>query len=468
VRGRRRSTAVAALLLAQVLVLMEGTVVNVSLSTIEQQAGLGPATLPWVVSAYVVAFGGGLLAGGRFTDVVGSRRAVVTGMTAFAAASAVCALSSSAAPLLAGRVVQGLGAAIVVPAVMGTVRDLYADDPAGLRRGLAMVAATTAVGAAAGLLLGGLVAQVWGWRGIFWINVPTGALVVAVALPALSALPRPVPGRRLPWGQALVLCAGVGASLVAVSALAEARDPSGWWTVVGCAVLGVGALVALVLRSRRSRDPLLPVELFADPGRALVYAVTLAVTGGSQAVFFYLQLTVQRGLSYGPLEAGLAFLPVVVVMLLSAPASARLLRVVPDWVLVGVGSAVTAVGLVLSAVVVRDPSYLGLLGPMVLVGAGSGVCTLPLSQRAVAAIRPGTSGTASSVFVTMQQLGTAVVLTVLAVLAGGSSDPADFVPLFLVAAAVMAAAGVAALAAHLRLRTRAGSPETSNPSNRPG
>ncbi|MEV4372774.1 MFS transporter [Nonomuraea sp. NPDC049637] len=393
-------TPLAALATAQFLVVLSTSIVNVALPELRAGLGLDPAGLSWVVNAYVLAFGSLLLLGGRSGDVYGLRRVFLTGAALFAASSLGAALAYDVVTLIVARAVQGVGAALLAPTALAMVLTLYHDGP---RRGAALGVwgAVSGVGGAAGVLLGGLLGDAYGWRSVFWVMVP---LAVAVLAATWRVLPADRPrGGRLDLPGALAVTLGLTALTYGVS--------GGVWPAVAAGVLLLGLFLRL---QRRSADPLLPVRILrAGPVGAA--NVLMALLGAVWlGLFFFLPLHQQRVLGYTPMEAGLTQLPLALTITLASWATPRLTRRLSGRVVLAGGLLLLAAGL---AWLARSPSggtfVNALLGPSVLIGAGLGAAFVQLTALSAAGVPAADSGLAGGLVNASRQIGGAIGLAVL-------------------------------------------------------
>ncbi|MEO7234426.1 MAG: MFS transporter [Lapillicoccus sp.] len=409
-RPRGLGLALAVIGSAQLMIVLDGTIVNIALPHIQTDLGFSNANLSWVVNAYALALGSLLLLGGRLGDLLGRRRMFVTGVLLFAAASLVGGLAVNEAMLIASRIAQGAGAAIASPAALALITTTF---PAGKERNRAMgvYAAMSGVGAAVGLILGGALTE-QDWRWTFFINVPIGLLVASLAPRVLVESERSAGRLDIPGA-----VTGTAGLVGIVYGLTHAADPSGGWgssltlTSLG---LGVALLVAFVLIERRSAHALLPIRILADRTRGVSLFVMLLVGAGMFAMFYFLGLYIQQVLGYGPLKAGFAFLPFSGAMVIGAGLGSTLAsRIDPRWIS-GPGAIVAAVGMWGFSHLTVDSTYAANLLPwIVLLAIGLGLTFVPLTLTAVAGVREEDSGAGSAALNTAQQIGGAIGLAAL-------------------------------------------------------
>jgi EmrB/QacA subfamily drug resistance transporter len=416
--GRHLGLALAVIAAAQLMVVLDATVVNVALPHIQAALGFSGSGLEWVVNAYALAFGGLLLLGGRAGDLLGRRRMLVTGLLLFSAASLAGGLAASPAWLLAARVVQGAGGAIVAPAALALIATTF---PAGPPRSRAMgvYAAMSAAGGAAGLIAGGLLVTYASWRWVLFVNVPVG---IAVALAAPAVLPGTArrPG-RLDLPGAITGTGGVAALVYGLSNAATGPDGTSHWgdgTVIAALAAGTVLLAAFAVIETRSRHALLPVRLLRSRDRVGANLIMLGVGTAIFGVFFFVTLFVQDVWGYSALRTGVAFLPLTVALLAgSAAASVLVPRIGARPVLLA-GGAASAAGLYWLSRVTEHGTYAGgLLGPGLVIGAGLGLLFVPLPLVAMARVADADSGVAASLLNAGRQVGGSIGLAVLGTVA---------------------------------------------------
>ncbi|MGH3243277.1 MAG: MFS transporter [Spirillospora sp.] len=402
---------------AQFLVVLSTSIVNVALPQIRVGLGLGSTGLSWVVNGYVLVFGALLLLGGRSGDVFGLRRVFVAGVALFAVSSLAAGLSDGAGTLIAARAVQGVGAALLAPTALALVLTRFSDAK-GRGTALGVWGAVSGAGGAAGVLLGGLLTGLFGWRAVFFVMVP-GAVAVLVATLLLLPADRPR-GGRLDLPGSLSVTAG----LVAVTyGLAD-----GVW---GAVAAGVVLLAGFVLLQRRAADPLLPARIF-QVGSVTAANVLMTMLGAVWlGLFFFLPLYQQRTLGYGPVEVGVTQLPLALMITVSSWAAPRLAARFPAWAVLGGGLLLLAGGLAWLSPVPADGSFLTtLLGPSLLVGAGVGTAFVQLTALSTAGVPAAEAGLAGGLVNATRQIGGAVGLAALTAI----SDSGGYGPAFLASA----------------------------------
>jgi EmrB/QacA subfamily drug resistance transporter len=442
---RRSWATLAVVALAQFMVILDATVVNVALPSIGAALGFAAGDLQWVVTAYVLFTGGLMLLGGRATDLFGRRTVFLAGLLVFTSASLASGLSWSPTALIVARAVQGAGAALLVPAALAIVTTTY--EGAQRRTALAVWGALGSAGAAAGVLLGGVITTVLGWEWVFFINVPVG---LGVGLAALRLVPAGGARRetRLDLRGALVVMAG----LVTLVYALDGAPQHGWGSARTLALLGVAAalLAAFALVERRGADPLVPASTWRARPLVASAAIMLGATGVLVGAFFLNTLYLQRVLGDSALETGLAFLPLAVVILLAAHIAAHLLEQVGSRAVVLVGAALMAGGALLLAAAPDRASYLqDLLPGLLVLGLGVGLTFVAASVTAMAEVGHDQAGLASGLMTTAHELGAALGVAVLSAVALSSSGgfAAGYGAGFLAAAAIAAVLALVALVA---------------------
>ena len=421
----RAAAAIATVLVAQLMLILDATVVNVGLPRIDADLSFGPAGLSWVLNAYMLAFGGLLLLGGRLGDVLGRRRMFQLGLTLFTLASVAGGLAQTPTWLVTARALQGVGAALAAPSVLALLTT-SAPDEAARHRALALFGAVTSGGLSLGLLLGGALTDVGSWRWTLFINVPIGIAVVLLTRVTVQETPRR-PGRFDVVG---ALTATFG-SVAVVWALIGAPD-HGWWSVrtVGGLLVGALLILALVVTERRVAHPMLQPALLRDRSRVAALAMMVLVVGGQFSMFFLVVQYLQRVLDLGPLMAGVAFLPLSLAIFAMSRVTPRLVAAVgprPMLVVGTAGLAVSFAAMAFALAVDGGGSYAAtLLGPMLLNGLSAGLVFMPVTATVLARVSPEHAGSASGLLQTAQQLGGAVGLAVIASVYAANAVPGDF------------------------------------------
>jgi EmrB/QacA subfamily drug resistance transporter len=416
--GRRLGVALLVIAAAQLMVVLDATIVNVALPHIQTALGFSGSGLEWVVNAYALALGGLLLLGGRAGDLLGRRRMFVAGLLLFSAASLAGGLATSQAWLLAARAVQGAGGAIVAPTALALIATTFQEGPPR-NRAMGVYAAMSGVGGAVGLLAGGLLVTYASWRWVLFVNVPIG---IGVALAALVVLPGAArrPG-RLDLPGAITGTGGVAALVYGLSNAATSPDGTSHWgdgKVVTALTAGVVLLAAFALVETRSHHALLPVRLLRQRDRLGANLIMLGVGTAIFGVFFFVTLFIQDVWGYSALRTGVAFLPLTAVLLAASGAAAALVPRTGARPLLLAGGAASAGGLYWLSRMTEHGTYAGgLLGPILVTGAGLGLLFVPLPLVALARVGEADSGVASSLLNVGRQVGGSIGLAVLGTVA---------------------------------------------------
>jgi EmrB/QacA subfamily drug resistance transporter len=415
----RRGLALAIVLGAQLMIILDMTVVNIALPGIAHGLHFSTAGLSWVLNAYTLTFGGLLLLGGRTGDILGRRRVFGAGIVLFTVASLAGGLAQSAGWLLAARAAQGVGGAFASPAVLAMITASFADGRERARA-LGIYTAVVMGGGSLGLVLGGVITEWVSWRWVLFINVPIGVLV-AIAAPMFLPETARQPGHFDAVG-ALTSTAGMVSLVYGI--IRAAAD--GWGNPVTLAALTAAAvlLAGFVWRESRAQQPITPLRLFADRRRAGSYLTRLLIVAGMFGMFFFLTQFVQEILGFSPLRAGISFLPMTAALFGVSRLAPRLVSRFRPWTLMVTGMLPVVAGMTWLSRIEPGTGYLaGVLGPMVLIGAGMGVVFVPLTMASLSGVRPEDSGAASSMVNVMQQVGGSLGLAVLVTAASSAMGP---------------------------------------------
>jgi EmrB/QacA subfamily drug resistance transporter len=414
----RRWQALVLLCLAQFMVILDITVVNVALPAIGADLSLDRAALTWVVTAYTLCFGGLMLLGGRLADLLGRRRMFLAGLATFTIASLAAGLAPDGMILVAARALQGVGAALLSPAALSIVTTTFQGRER--YRALGVWAALGGAGAAVGVLLGGILAAGPGWQWVFFVNVPVG-LLVAIAIPA-TVTPSPRPSvERVDVPGALAVTAAAG---LLIYGLVEAGD-RGWGAAGTLIPLGLGFLLlgAFVAVERAAAAPLVDLQLLASRPVAAGYAVMLAASGLLISGFFLSSLLLQRVMGLTALRTGLVFLPVAVATIVGAQAAGHLITRIGGRPVAAAGFALAAIGMALLAGVPAGGDALtDVLPGFTVAAAGLGMAFVTATTTVMAAIDPDRAGMVSGVVNTAHELGAALGVAVVSAIAGASVD----------------------------------------------
>ena len=415
----RRWSALALIVTAQFMVILDVAIVNVALPSIKSDLGFSQTSLQWVISAYAIIFGGVLLLGGRLADLLGRRRLFVAGLTLFAASSLLCGLAWSEGSLIAFRGLQGLGGALLAPAALSLLMTIFAE---GRERNLALgiYGAASGSGAAAGVLLGGLLTSYLSWSWIFFINVPVGIAALALTPVLLRESRGALEHRHFDFAGAASVTSGL---MLLVYAMTRATT-DGWGSASTIALLLASAalVAAFVVIELRSRYPLLPLRIFRSRNLSAANGAMAIVGGVAFSEFFLLSLYLQNVLHYSAIESGLAFLAFALTVVVISN--------VAQWVTgrLGVRPTLTA-GLLLSALSVglltRLPVhgvyFRDLFPAFILGGAGMGLSFVPVTIASLTGVERADAGVASGLINTSRQIGGAVGLAAVSAIAAAST-----------------------------------------------
>jgi EmrB/QacA subfamily drug resistance transporter len=407
----------ATILVAQLMVLLDLTIVNVALPQMQQSLDFTRESLSWVLNAYSLAFGGLLLLGARAGDLLGRRRTFIAGIILFAVASLVGGLATTSGMLLAARTAQGVGGALIAPATLALLTSMF---PEGRERNraLGLYTAVSIGGAAVGLIAGGILTEWASWRWVMFVNVPIGIAVLAATLRFVPETPRQF--GRFDLSGAATSTLGVTSLVYGFVRAAE----HGWSDplTVGGFVAGIALLAAFVAIEQRADAPITPLTLFADRTRSGAYLARMLMIAGMTGMFFFLTQFMQDVLGYSPLATGFGFLPLTLCLFLASQSSARWLveRYGGARVMIA-GIALSIAGLVWLTGLDESSGYLSIVGPLVLVGLGNGSAFVPLTGAALHGVEPQHAGAASGLVNVMQQIGAALGLAVLVTVFGSAS-----------------------------------------------
>jgi EmrB/QacA subfamily drug resistance transporter len=405
---------------AQFMVVLDATIVNVALPSIQHGLDFSASNLQWVVNAYTLVFGGFLLLGGRAADLLGRQRLFVAGVALFSLASLVNGIATSSGMLIAGRGLQGLGAALVSPAALSIVTTTFAEGRERTQA-LGIWSAIAAGGGAVGLLLGGLITDTLSWRWVFFINLPIG---IVASLLALRYIENATAEERPETADVAGATTVTGGLLVLVYAIVKAQA-YGWgsWQTIALFAGAVVLLGAFVAVESRSRAPLIRLGIFRVRSLTSANATMLLVGAGLFGMFFFASLYVQEILGYSPLEAGLAFLPVTAGIVVGAGIAQQGIRRLGVRPVTVTGMTVAAIGLFLLSGIPTHGTYLANLLPgLALMSVGIGLTFVPVTLIATTGIEAGDAGLASGLFNTAQQVGGALGLAILSTIAASRTS----------------------------------------------
>jgi EmrB/QacA subfamily drug resistance transporter len=400
------------------LIVVDMTIVNVALPSIQRDLGFTQSGLAWVMNAYLIAFAGLLLLAGRMGDLLGRKRVFIAGLVIFTAASVLCGLSFTQGMLAAARFVQGVGGAVSSAVILAMIVGLF-PRPDEQARAFGVFSVIASAGAAVGLLAGGLITQAVSWHWIFFVNLPIGAATIAVAARVLES------DRGLGLGDGADVLGAIlvtGALMVGVYAIVESSD-YGLASVRTAAfgAIAVAMLAGFVLRQATARNPILPLRMFASRKLSAANAVQGLMSAGFLGFFFMGSLDLERVMGYGPLSIGLAFLPVAVVMgAFSVRLSSLLITRFGPLAMLVAGQALVAAALLWLAMGPEFSVYpVHMMVPLALLGLGGGLAFPAVTMIAMAGVRPEDAGVGSGLLNTAGQVGGALGLAVLATLAAG-------------------------------------------------
>jgi EmrB/QacA subfamily drug resistance transporter len=418
---------------AQFMVVLDATIVNVALPSIEKALHFAnTAQLQWIVTAYTLIFGGFLLLGGRLADLFGRRRMFLIGVALFAASSLLAGLATSPGMLIAFRSIQGLGAALLSPAALSLVLNIFAEGKER-NRALGVWSGVAAGGGAVGLLLGGVLTQYVGWRWIFFINIPIGMLVVFLAPRFVPTTERSVGKQKIDYSGAFAVTAGL---MTLVYALVKATS-YGWTSSKTLGLIGVSIvlLIAFVVNESLVKKPLIPLTIFKNRNLSASNLMQLPITASMFSVFFYLSIYEQQILHFSPVKTGLANLPFTLVIGIVAGVVSRVIAKTGPKKILMVAPFFMAAGLYYFTHIPVNGSYFANLLPgIILMATGMAGCFVALTLSATAGVPHKDAGLASGLLNTSQQIGGALGLAILtaistskttSVIAGNHGDPSQ-------------------------------------------
>jgi EmrB/QacA subfamily drug resistance transporter len=418
---RRRWLALIVLCLGDLMIVLDVTIVGVALPSIREDLGFSEESLAWVVNAYLIAFGGFLLLGGRLGDLFGHRRLFLAGIALFTVASTACGLATSQGVLVTARAAQGLGAAVVSAVALSLMMTLFI-EPSERAKAMGVFGFVAAGGGSIGVLLGGILTDVLSWHWIFLVNVPVGILVVALTVVLVPATRIPTASRRLDVAGAVTV---TGALMIAVYAIVNGNQ-EGWTSVqtLGLLALSASLFAVFVAVEARVDSPLMPLGLFRLRNVATANVVGVLWAAAMFAWFFLSALYLQLVLGYSPLQVGLAFLPANLIMaVFSIGLSAKLVLRFGIRPPLATGLLLAAVGLALFARAPVDGTFVvDVLPSMILLGFGAGMAFNPVLLAAMSDVPQEEAGLASGVVNTSFMMGGALGLAVLASAAASRTE----------------------------------------------
>jgi EmrB/QacA subfamily drug resistance transporter len=401
--------------IAQFMVILDATIVNVALPSIQHGLHFSASSLQWIVNAYTLVFGGFLLLGGRASDLLGRQRLFVAGLVVFTGASLLNAVATSSGLLVGGRALQGLGAALVSPAALSIITTTF-EEGAERTKALGVWSAIAAGGGAVGLVLGGLLTETLSWRWVFFINLPIG---IAAALLALRFVPNSRAEDEPDTADLAGAVTVTGGLLVLVYGIVKA-PAYGWASgrTIGLGLAALVLLVAFVVIELRSKAPLIRLSILRLRSLSSSNVAMLFVASGLFAMFYFAGIYLQEIRHYGPLKAGLAFVPFTFGIVIGAVASQQLIKRIGIRNVVTIGLALGTIGLLYFVELSTTSGYLAHVFPSIAVmSIGMGMTFVPLTLLATTNIDAADAGLASGLFNTAQQVGGALGLAVLSTLA---------------------------------------------------
>jgi EmrB/QacA subfamily drug resistance transporter len=419
---RNRWIALYVLCVGMLMIVLDATVVNVALPSIQDDLGFSQSSLAWVVNAYLIAFGGLLLLAGRLGDLLSRRRVFMVGLAVFTAASLLCGLAQSQEVLVGARFVQGVGGALTSAVILGMIVTMF-PEPREQAKAIGVYSFVASAGGSVGLLAGGVLTESINWHWIFFVNLPIG---IATALLALRLIER---DKGIGFGEGADVLGALlitGALMLGVYTIVKPAADYGWGdgTTLGLGAAALALLAAFVVRESRAANPLIPLRIFRSRNVSGANAIQALMVAGLFSMFFLGSLYMERVLGYGALEIGLAFLPVTLMIgTLSLRYSERLIMRFGARRTLLPGLALIGAGLLLFARVPVDGSYVvDILPVMLLLGTGAGLTFPALMTLAMSGATPSEAGLASGLVNTTLQVGGALGLAMLATLSTTRSE----------------------------------------------
>jgi EmrB/QacA subfamily drug resistance transporter len=420
--NRRAAVVLGLIVTVQLMVVLDATVVNIALPSIQSGLHFSTAGLSWVINAYTLAFGGLLLLGGRAGDVFGRRQMFIGGLAVFTLASLAGGLATDAAWLVTARAVQGIGAAAAAPSALALIATNFAEGPER-NRALGVFAAVSSGGASVGLILGGALTGL-SWRWVLFINVPVGLLAMTLAPRFLQDSERNC--GDVDYVGAVASVAGMGSLVYGLI-----RSGSAGWgdtTAITSLIVGAVILAGFLVYESRVETPIVPLRLFKDRNRAGAYALMLLLPSAMFGLFFYLTQYLQEGYGYSAFKTGLAFLPLTVLIFTASRLAPRILPRIGARPMLVFGLSLTVLGMLWLTQIGQNTSYAThVLGPLLLVGLGIGSSFMPITVTILAGVQRQDSGAASSLLQTMQQVGGTLGLAALVTVFGVATHHAKAV-----------------------------------------
>ena len=415
---RRLGLALTVIAAAQLMVVLDATIVNVALPHIQRALGFSGANLEWVVNAYTVVFGSLLLLGGRAGDLLGRRRIFITGILLFALASLLGGFATGQAWLLSARALQGVGAALAAPTALSLIAVTFPQGPPR-NRAMGVYSAMSVAGGGIGLIAGGLLTTYASWRWVMFVNVPIGLVVAALAARVLPETGRRTGRFDIPGAVTGTL--GVASLVYGLSSATTSPNGVSHWTdtkVVASLTAAVALLAAFGVIEARSKHALLPMRLLANRNRSGAYLISLCVGTAMFGMFFFLTIFMQTVWGYSALKTGIAYLPMIGIVLVTSAAASQLISRTSARPLLAAGGVIATGGMFWLSRVSEHSTYAGgILGPMIVTAFGLGFVFVPMNLTALVKVDEHIAGVASSLLNTGQQVGGSIGLAVLGTVA---------------------------------------------------
>ncbi len=414
----QKMLALFTIALAQLMVVLDATIVNIALPTAQADLGISDADRQWVITGYTLAFGSLLLLGGRIADYWGRRRTFIVGLAGFALASALGGAATTPELLFAARGLQGVFGALLAPAALSQLAVTFVDADERARA-FGIYAAVSGAGAAVGLLLGGILTEYLSWRWCLYVNIPVAVFAIVMALVVLKES-KATGSTRYDFLGAILATGGL-AALVYGFARAE-QDGWGAASTLGFLSVAVVLLVVFIAHERRTSHPLLPVRILLDRNRAGAYLTMLGVGVAMFGMFFFLTFYMQQNLGFSPIRAGAAFLPFTAVIAVTATMAGRLLPRFGPRLFMTIGPLLMAAGLLWLTQLEAESSYwTNVLGPQLVMAVGMGMVFISVTITALAGLEANDSGVGSAMINTIQQVGGSLGVPLLSTIAASAT-----------------------------------------------
>jgi EmrB/QacA subfamily drug resistance transporter len=417
VRSQHKTAILAIICISYFMVILDNSIIFTGVPRIQAAMGFSPTGLSWVQDAYTLVFGGLLLLAARAGDIVGRRRMFVIGLIVFGLASFLVGISPYSWWLIGARAIQGVGAAILAPSSLALLTANFSEGHER-SRAVAAYSAVAGIGASAGLVVGGILADLISWRAGFFLNVPIG---IAMLIAAYRYLTPDTATKRGQFDLPGALCSTLGMTGIVYAVIHSAE--AGWATpgTILPLVIGAALLVGLVVNESRAAEPIMPLRLFADRHRVGAYLVRLLYLGAMIGFFFFTTQYLQDALGFTPLRAGFAFLPMTAVNFGVAVIVNRISRRIGLTPTLIAGVAATLIGMVWLSQIDEHSTYLAAVAlPMVFIGIGQGLAFAPMTSAGLAGVVGKDAGAASGVINTFHQLGSALGLSVVTAIAAAA------------------------------------------------